>query len=416
MGIWRIGAAVILTAALVPQFACASAVESKRMEHAKDLIADEQWVRAIDELKAAVADPKEPNKDEALFWLAHSQNQARDGSAAIETDPPARTRISGEPLGEASAIAAHRDRATAAAQRCLVVHGGPAASASAPTPAVPPPARADPGSATRCGAANAAPPVPHGRRRRVRQPPAFLPTAPAAAAAAGPMGSGRFFPDMDLRIQALASLMRTDAPKVIPMLRDDRARGRQRREARRALFVLAQSGRPEARSTVVEVAKTGPEPVRLAAVRELGRIGGPAVANELLQVYSTANEQVKYQVVTSLGAARCGAGAAADRAIGNRSAAARRRDCHARRGGRPQQLRRCTQRQPQTRSAPIMIGLFNAQAEDELIRIAERENGAPIRDEALARLRLLGTPKAKAYLATSTGNPKSLTNPEASER
>ena len=29
------------------------------MERAKDLIADEQWVRAIDELKAAANDPKE---------------------------------------------------------------------------------------------------------------------------------------------------------------------------------------------------------------------------------------------------------------------------------------------------------------------------------------------------------------------
>src|SRR3954451_10532658 len=80
----RIGAAMILAAALAPQFAQARAVESKRMEQAKDLIADEQWVRAIDQLKAAVADPKETNKDEALFWLAHSLNQAHDASGAVE--------------------------------------------------------------------------------------------------------------------------------------------------------------------------------------------------------------------------------------------------------------------------------------------------------------------------------------------
>ena len=78
MRTWQIGAAMILAAALLPQFAQARAVESKRMEQAKDLIADEQWVRAIDQLKAAVADPKETNKDEALFWLAHSLNQAHD--------------------------------------------------------------------------------------------------------------------------------------------------------------------------------------------------------------------------------------------------------------------------------------------------------------------------------------------------
>src|SRR3954449_4673426 len=85
MSTWRIGAAMILAAALLPQFAQARAVESKRMEQAKDLIADEQWVRAIDQLKAAVADPKETNKDEALFWLAHSLDQAHDASGAVET-------------------------------------------------------------------------------------------------------------------------------------------------------------------------------------------------------------------------------------------------------------------------------------------------------------------------------------------
>jgi len=49
-------------------------------------------------------------------------------------------------------------------------------------------------------------------------------------------------------------------------------------------------------------------------------------------------------------------------------------------------------------SSPIIIGLFNAQAEDELIRIAERERDPGAREEALARLRRLGTPRAMAYL------------------
>ena len=83
--IWQVGAAIILAAAFTAQAAHARAVESKRMERAKDLIADEQWVRAIDELKATAADPKETNKDEALFWLAHSLNQTHDASGAIET-------------------------------------------------------------------------------------------------------------------------------------------------------------------------------------------------------------------------------------------------------------------------------------------------------------------------------------------
>ena len=65
--------------------AAAPTPDSKRMERAKDFIADEQWMRAIAELQAASADPKEPNRDEALFWLAHSQHQAGDDSSAVQS-------------------------------------------------------------------------------------------------------------------------------------------------------------------------------------------------------------------------------------------------------------------------------------------------------------------------------------------
>src|SRR4029450_10105131 len=82
---WRVGTALMFAMFLTPQFVQARPAESKRMERAKDLIADEQWVRAIEEFKAAAADPKEPNKAEALFWLAHSQHQAHDTAAAVET-------------------------------------------------------------------------------------------------------------------------------------------------------------------------------------------------------------------------------------------------------------------------------------------------------------------------------------------
>ena len=59
--------------------------ESARMARAKDLISDDQWSAAIPVLRAASTDPKEPNKDEALFWLAHSQNQAGDLAEAVES-------------------------------------------------------------------------------------------------------------------------------------------------------------------------------------------------------------------------------------------------------------------------------------------------------------------------------------------
>jgi HEAT repeat protein len=165
------------------------------------------------------------------------------------------------------------------------------------------------------------------------------------------------------------------------------------------LLVLAQSGRPEARATVIDVAKTGSEPVRIAAVRELGRIGGPTVVEELLQVYSTATEQVKYQVVTAL-ALRDAAPALMK--IAQSETDKRVRDVAiitmGQAGGR-QQLTMMYAKAATDAKRPIIVGLFNAQAEDELIQIAEREKDPVVREEALAQLRLLGTPKAKAYLA-----------------
>jgi len=204
---------------------------------------------------------------------------------------------------------------------------------------------------------------------------------------------------MDLRIQALASLIRTDATKVIPILKSIALESSDAGEGRRALLVLAQSGRPEARATVIDVAKIGPESVRIVAVRELGRIGGPTVVDDLMQVYSTASERVKYQVVSAL-AQRDAAPALMK--IAQSESDKRVRDVAivtlGEAGGR-QQLAMMYAKAAVDVKRPIIVGLFNAQAEDELIQIVEREKDPAVREEALAQLRLLGTPKAKAYLA-----------------
>ena len=408
MSIRRIGVVMILIAALVPQVAQARAVESKRMANAKDLIADERWVRAIDELKAAVADPKETNRDEALFWLAHSLNQTHDASAAIETirrlerEYPASRWV--KPARSLRIEIAQRLRRS----DILWYTAAP----PLPPPAATPPVMPTPAPAPAVAVPPAVAPVPLPASTPTPRPPAVpkaVPPPMAVPKAVPPMPATPFpppvwvpegfFPDMDERIQALASLIRTDAPKVIPILKSIALESSNAGEGRRALLVLAQSDRPEARATVVDVAKTGPEPVRIAAVRELGRIGGPTVVEELLQVYSTATEQVKYQVVTAL--------ALRDAAPALMKIAQSETDKGVRdnaiitlgeAGGR-QQLTMMYAKAAADAKRPIIVGLFNAQAEDELIQIAEHEKDPMVREEALAQLRLLGTPKAKAYLA-----------------
>src|SRR5688572_3311585 len=82
------GVVAVLAVALLAGGEAARAAmpaESARMARAKDLMSDDQWAAAIPVLRAAVADRKEPNKDEALFWLAHSQNQAGDLAESVET-------------------------------------------------------------------------------------------------------------------------------------------------------------------------------------------------------------------------------------------------------------------------------------------------------------------------------------------
>ena len=205
-------------------------------------------------------------------------------------------------------------------------------------------------------------------------------------------------PDTDLRIQALGSLIRTDGPKVIPMLRDIAITAERPNDTRRALFVLVQSGRPEARSIVMDVARTGPEAVRIAAVRELGRVGGPAVSNELVQVYATAPERVKHQIVTSLGSRD---DAPALLKIAQTEKNPRLRDTvivklGQSRGG--DELATLFEHAPADAKRLIIMGLFQAQAEDQLIRIAQRERDESIRRELLTQLRMLGTAKAMKYV------------------
>lgn len=379
----------------------AAAVESQRLERAKDFIADEQWLRAIEELKAAADDAKETNKDEALFWLAHSQNQARDSMSALETIgrlergyPKSRWVKPARSLG--LEIAQRLGRRDVLWYRAVRPPAPPPAPApEAPMPAeVPAPPTAAPPSGVRAPGAPRAPrvppaPLPRPAAPHVMPPPPTMPPVWIAE---------HMVVDTDLRIQALGSLLKTDAVKVIPMLKQIALEAENPGDARRALFVLAQSERPEARASVVEVARTGSEPVRLAAVRELGRLSGAGISNELLNVYTSGNRPVKFQVVTALGER---AATSALMRIAQSETDARLRDAAivtlGQAGGR-KQLNLLYARSKAESKRPIIVGLFNAQADAELIRIAETERDPAIRQEVLTTLRLLNTPRAQEYL------------------
>jgi hypothetical protein len=403
-----------------------SAPDSKRMARAKDYIADEQWARAIVELQAVAADPREANRDEALFWLAQSEHETGDQPAAIQTIarlerlfPASRWVRLGRMLrleiaermnrdDVLWAVVAPRPASTpmAAAPAPPAVGPAPPAPMAGAVPPVPPaaPPRARPGVM----AAPPAPPTTPAPGARLR--PTALPAPPAAGAPDAPpalMPGAEYFlpltpypPDADLRIEALSGLLEGHGERVIPLLKEIALDGNSPDEARRAILVLARSHRPEARTTVVDVARRGPEPVRLAAIREMGRFEGAGVTDQLMQVYSNSPTlRVKRQIVSSLGERADNMAllrivrAESDMAVRNTAIVTL-----GRLPGAQVQLRTLYGQAPQDSRMAILSALFTSKDEDELIRIARTEREPLLRTQARMRLRMLATPKALKFL------------------
>ena len=194
--------------------------------------------------------------------------------------------------------------------------------------------------------------------------------------------------------------MKTDAERVVPILGQIAFESEHPGPAARAVFMLAQSSLPQARETVMQVARaqTAPEVVRLAAVRDLGRFGGPEASKDLMSLYMTVTEPVKIQIVKSLG--ERAETLALVRIVESERDGTLRFSAIAglgQAGGAVPLARLYKSASPQGKR-PIIIGLFSARADGELIHIAETEPDVELREQALERLRLLGTPKAKEYL------------------
>jgi hypothetical protein len=401
----RVAAVLALVAAFVgasASGALAMAPDSKRLARAKDFIADEQWQRAIDELRAAAADSKEPNRDEALFWLAHSEHQVRDLAAAVDTIarlerefPTSRWVRPARSLRVEIAQQLKRDDVLwYTAEPPPLPPAPPTPGAATPAPPSAPTPR--PPAAPRAPRPPASTPPPPGLPAPVPPPP---PPPPDPAA----WFPAPFEPDTDLRIQALGSLLETNPDRVIPLLKQIALASKDSSEARRAVFVLAQSDRPEARTTVVEVARSGPELVRIAAVRELGRFGGADAGPELMEVYSTATPRVRREVVSSLAVLGNGADNAALFRIARTESDPQVRNVAILTLGRPgtkdlPKLRALYASAPRDSRRTVLLALANARDEDELIRIASTEGDPQLQQEARRQLRLLGTPKALKFL------------------
>lgn len=435
--VWMAAAAAWLLAAGIA--GAAPDPDSKRLGQAKDYIADEQWARAIVELQAVANDPKEANRDEALFWLAHSEHQMGDDAAAIQTIARLERQYRRSPwvrlAGSLRVEIAQRLRREdflwmLAAQpqppRPLPAGTPPPGVATTPPAGAPPitppaapagrPPRPVPGEALPPTPPASTPPVPFAVPPRQPGPMPAPPAAPPRARGVVQPGltppptivvppefwtpGEMLLTDTNVRIEALGSLLESHGDRAVPLLRDIALDGNSPDEARRAVFVLAQSRRVDARNTVFEVARRGSEPVKIAAIREIGRFDGPTVSGELLKVYSTASTpRVKRQVVVSLG--ERADNSTLMRIVRDESDVNVRNTAIVTLGriGARGQLRNLYMKSPIESRMAVLTALLTAKDDEELIEIAKTERDPRLRARARQQLRLLATPRALKFLA-----------------
>jgi hypothetical protein len=401
----------------------AAAPESKRLGHAKDYIADEQWARAIVELQVIAEDPKESNRDEALFWLAHSEHQSGDDGAAIQTIARLEKQYPRSPwvkiAGSMRVEIAQRLRrddllwmmVTPPPTPRAVTSGGPVVAPvpppsqpfPPPTPSTRPPRSplATPATTpTPPPSAAGVPPAPAPpRRTRGEVPPAPLPPAGMAIPTEFWTPGEAFATDATVRIEALGSLIESHGDRAIPLLKDIAFDEKSPDEARRAVWLLAQSRRPDARNTVFEVARRGAEPVRIVAIREIGRFDGPSVNAELMQAYSTARTpRLKRQVVSSLGERADNTSLLRIAKIESDPNVRNLAIVTLGRSGAHDQLRALYVQTPHDSRAAVLAALFTARDDEELIHIAKTERDPALRLRARQQLRMLATPRAIQFL------------------
>jgi hypothetical protein len=155
------------------------------------------------------------------------------------------------------------------------------------------------------------------------------------------MAPPRVLTPVDIRIEALSGLMRRDPDRAVPVLREIVVTEQETPQARRALFVLSLSPHEDARETVLHFAQSGPESLRVVAVGNLARWPSDSARKVLTSAYSSGTARVKLAALRSLAAS------GADR---------------------------------------------------ELIAIARAETDSDLRGYAVAQLRQLDTPQARAFL------------------
>jgi HEAT repeat protein len=199
--------------------------------------------------------------------------------------------------------------------------------------------------------------------------------------------------DDDLKLLALSGLMNADPDKAIPIIKNMLAGSPSPKLIDRAMFVLAQSGKPEARQVLVDIAKSNPNPdVQKHAIRNLGLFGGQESQQTLVDIYSTSQSMDARKAV--LQALMLSGDKSKVYEVATRETTPElRREAIQQLGvmGGREELWKIyqTEKDPSVRRA-VINGLFISGGVDQLGELATKETDPALRRDAIQKLGLTG--------------------------
>jgi tetratricopeptide (TPR) repeat protein len=211
----------------------------------------------------------------------------------------------------------------------------------------------------------------------------------ASGQAPGPVTEG----SDDLKLLALGGLMNADPARALPLIKQMLAGSPTDTVRDRAMFVLAQSGSPEAREALMQMARGSADvETQVTAVRYLGLFGGKDSRQSLVDIYSgTQNPEARKAVLTALMVA--GAREQLAAIARTETSPDLRREAINQLGvsGARAELEQLYQqdRSPEIRRA-VINALFVSGAVDQMTALATKETDMELRREAVQRLGLMG--------------------------
>ena len=202
----------------------------------------------------------------------------------------------------------------------------------------------------------------------------------------------------ELKLMALSGLMNADPARAMPLIKQMLQSASSSPKVRdRALFVLAQSGSPEARQTLVAIARSDANPdLQARAIQNLGLFGGHESRQSLIEIYSTSQNMKARKAV--LGALMLSGDRAGLAEVARKEASPElRREAINQlgvSGGREELWKMYQQEKDSDAKRAIMNALFVGGGSAQLSQLATKEPDPALRREAIEKLGLTGQQSA----------------------